>query len=245
MCDFSKFDRQKLKEEFLSAKPFNHIVIDNFFDQAILRFAEDELRNMPKENWLDSRHSGGINNEEDSIFQSKKMALNNPDQIKGLSKIVFDFFESKEMLEFVEDITGIHDILNDEYLLGAGIHKIEMGGHLAIHADFNIHPDTKKHRRINVLLYLNSDWKKEYNGELELWSKDMSTCVRKIEPVFNRLVLFRITDDAFHGHPEPWNAPESYPRLSYAFYYYTNDRPDNEKAPFHWAAWQKRNGDDY
>jgi Rps23 Pro-64 3,4-dihydroxylase Tpa1-like proline 4-hydroxylase len=34
-----------------------------------------------------------------------------------------------------------------------------------------IHPQTKKHRRINALLYLNSDWKQEYNGCLELWNK--------------------------------------------------------------------------
>ena len=106
--------------------------------------------------------------------------------------------------------------------------------------DFNLHYNTRKHRRINILLYLNSEWKPSYNGELELWAKDMTRCVHKIEPLFNRFVMFKITDDAFHGHPEQWLAPMEYPRMSFAFYYYTDDRPENEKAPFHWALWKRR-----
>jgi len=69
----------------------------------------------------------------------------------------------------------------------------------------------------------------------------MTKCIHKIEPILNRLVIFKITDDAFHGHPEKWMAPIEYPRLSFAFYYYTDERPEEEKAPFHWALWQKRN----
>ena len=53
---------------------------------------------------------------------------------------------------------------------------------------------------MNVLVYLNRDWKEEYGGALELWSKDKSRCVRQILPVFNRTVIFTITDWAFHGH---------------------------------------------
>jgi Rps23 Pro-64 3,4-dihydroxylase Tpa1-like proline 4-hydroxylase len=89
---------------------------------------------------------------------------------------------------------------------------------------------------------LNSQWKPEYNGCLELWNNDMSSCAKRIAPISNRLVIFRITDDALHGSPEKWQAPIEYPRLSLALYYYTNDRPDEEKQPFHWALWYKRHG---
>ena len=38
----------------------------------------------------------------------------------------------------------------------------------------------------------------------------MTQCCHKISPLFNRMVIFRINDDANHGHPEPWLAPEDY-----------------------------------
>ena len=98
---------------------------------------------------------------------------------------------------------------------------------------------------MNALLYLNSNWKPEYNGCLELWNRDMQNCCHKIEPISNRLVIFRITDDALHGSPEKWLAPDNYPRLSLAFYYYTDDRPEHEKNNFHWAMWFKRFGQYY
>jgi hypothetical protein len=149
------------------------------------------------------------------------------------------------MLKFIEDITNIPNLQADKHLLGGGVHKTTTEGRLAIHCDFNIHPQTGQNRRLNALLYLNSDWKPEYNGELELWNRDMSVCEQKIEPLLNRLIIFRITDDALHGHPNKWLAPKNYDRLSLAFYYYTDPRPEEEKSQFHWAIWYKRFGQYY
>lgn len=241
--DLTRFDRNLLKSQFLNAEPFNYVMIDNFIDPHLLKSAENEMRGMNPSDWIDKTTAySNINNQADTITQSKKVALNIRSQIKEKSLVVINLFESPEFLKFIEDITGINNLQSDPALLGGGIHKSETGGHLSIHADYNIHPDTGKHRRINALLYVNSDWKPEYNGELELWSKDMMKCVQKIPPIFNRLVIFRITDDAYHGWPQPWMGPLNYARLSFAFYYFTDDRPENEKSPFHWAAWQKRFG---
>ena len=80
--------------------------------------------------------------------------------------------------------------------------------------------------------------KEEWGGNLELWEKDMSKCCVQVPPLFNRAVIFRITDDAFHGHPHPLNTPKEVDRLSLALYYYTKDRPENEKAPFHPVVWK-------
>ena len=244
MLNLKKFNIQELQElqkQFSQGFPFPYIIIDDFLDTDFLKQVEQDIRTLKEENWYDkTTNFSHINNEQDSQVQSKKIALNIRSQIPEKANQVIDCFESPEMIDFIEKITGIQDLKKDESLLGGGIHRTKTDGRLAIHADFNIHPVTKKHRRINALLYLNSDWKPGYNGDLELWSKDMMHCVKKIHPLFNRLVIFRITDDAFHGHPEMWKAPLEYPRMSLAFYYYTEDRPQQEKAPFHWAAWQKR-----
>lgn len=76
-------------------------------------------------------------------------------------------------------------------------------------------------RRINVLIYLNKNWKKNYGGYLELWDKKMRKKVLSTQPIFNRCVIFNTDSDAFHGHPDPLNTPENITRKSLALYYYT------------------------
>ena len=64
----------------------------------------------------------------------------------------------------------------------------------------------------------------------------MTNCEKKIAPIFNRAVIFRTTDDAYHGHISDWNA--DYERLSFAMYYYTDDRPEHEKSGAVYAQWK-------
>lgn len=149
-------------------------------------------------------------------------------------------FCTGDMLIRMEKLTGIGDLLPDLAFLGGGLHEVLPGGSLEVHADFNLHPSLQLHRRVNALLYLNEGWHEEWGGHLELWARDMSHCEKKIAPVFNRLVVFNITDDAYHGHPHPLACPPDRSRLALALYYYTARRPEHEQAPFHWAAWQRR-----
>jgi hypothetical protein len=99
---------------------------------------------------------------------------------------------------------------------------------LKIHADFNKHPKTKLDRRINILIYLNKEWKEEYGGHFELWNKDMTSCERKIKPDFNTLAIFSTSDFSYHGHPNPLLCPETMSRKSIALYYYSNGRPSQD-----------------
>jgi Rps23 Pro-64 3,4-dihydroxylase Tpa1-like proline 4-hydroxylase len=237
--DLQRFKTETLRKEFLEAKPFNYLVIDNFFSEPYLNTILTEIENYPQELWYD-KNNASINNERDTIFQSKKIALTDYNKMGFLAKTFINFTSSSDFIKFLSDITGINDLESDPHLYGGGIHKVANGGRLSIHSDFNIHPILNKFRRLNVLLYLNKDWQPSCNGQLELWNKDMTQCVTSIAPIFNRLVIFRITDDAFHGHPEPWNHHIETPRYSFALYYYTQERPEEEKAPFHWALWQQR-----
>jgi hypothetical protein len=101
------------------------------------------------------------------------------------------------------------------------LHQILSGGKLAIHADSNVLAPSDVYRRINVLLYLNKNWKPEYCGNLELWDEALHGCVQSIAPLFNRLVIFGTNKKSFHGHPIPLNTPPEITRKSIALYYYT------------------------
>jgi len=98
---------------------------------------------------------------------------------------------------------------------------------------------------LNVLLYLNKDWKDEYGGHFQLWNKEMTRCETKVAPLFNRLVVFSTSDYSFHGHPDPLNCPEGMTRKSLAFYYYSNGRPSEEVSNHHDTLFKKRPGETF
>ena len=104
---------------------------------------------------------------------------------------------------------------------GAGLHEIANGGHMNIHVDFNHHAPMDLEHRLNVLIYLNRDWKEEYGGCFELWDSAMSQCKLRVVPLFNRCVIFNSSATSFQGNPEPIKHPMGASRRSLALYYYT------------------------
>ncbi|MEM8700090.1 MAG: 2OG-Fe(II) oxygenase, partial [Pseudomonadota bacterium] len=102
--------------------------------------------------------------------------------------------------------------------------------HLDIHADFNLHKQMMVERRLNVLIYLNKDWKEEYGGSFEVWDKEMKGKIAGYPPLFNRMCCFSTGSDTFHGNPEPVNHPGGEPRQSIALYYYTATWDASRKA---------------
>ena len=129
----------------------------------------------------------------------------------------------------MQKLTGIKEtLIPDPYLIGGGLHELRNEGFLNIHADFNRHPKMKLDRRLNILVYLNKNWKDEFGGQLQLWDKDMQECKKNIVPIFNRMVIFSTTNTSYHGNPIKVNHPNSVSRKSIAMYYYTNGRPNSE-----------------
>ena len=110
------------------------------------------------------------------------------------------------------------------------VHRIdkETSGLLVVAKNNLAHSNKELDRRVNVLIYLNKDWKREYNGYLELWDKEMQFCKKKISPDFNKMVIFSTTDFSNHGHPEPLKCPKNKSRKSLALYYFSNGRPQEE-----------------
>jgi hypothetical protein len=76
-----------------------------------------------------------------------------------------------------------------------------------MHLDYSVHPISQKERRVNLIIYLNKEWKEEYNGDIQLWNSEFTHSVQKIYPVFNTAVLFNTSDDSWHGLPTPIKCP--------------------------------------
>ena len=207
------------KEKYLNADPFPHIIIENFFNN---NFLDEILRQFP--NLSDIKKTTKYQNKNEVKFGN-----NEYEKFPEKIKILFDFLNSNFFLNFLQNITGIKEkLIADKELNGGGMHEIKKGGLLKIHSDFNKHPNLKLDRRLNVLIYLNKNWKEEYGGHLEFWDKEMKCCKTKILPIFNRMVVFGTTDFSNHGHPDPLNCPDLVSRKSIATYYYSDGRPPNE-----------------
>ena len=213
--DFNLISKEK-KNDYLNANPFPSIILDDFFNDTFLNKVLEEFPDLSKE---DSSQNYKNKNE---VKYTNNNYKNFPNTIKQL----FDFMNSNSFLEFLQKITSIEEkLVSDKDLNGGGLHEIKDGGKLKIHTDFSRHPTLDLDRRINILIYLNKNWDKNYGGDLEFWNQDMSLCKKKISPNFNKLVIFSTNDFSNHGHPDPINCPDNFSRKSIALYYFSKGRP--------------------
>jgi hypothetical protein len=218
---------------YANADPFPHIVFDDFFSPAALAPVLAEFPGPDAIAWrkFDDYHE-------------VKLASRAETQLGPATKTLIHRMNSSPFIEFLERVTGIEGIVPDPHLEGGGLHQILPGGKLGVHADFNRSLRLKLDRRLNVLLYLNDDWKEEYGGHLELWDREMKECKKRVLPVLNRMLIFSTTDFSYHGHPNPLTCPPGRSRKSIALYYYTNGRPASElKEGGHSTVFKLRPGE--
>ena len=203
-------------KNYHNGSPFPNIVIENFFNEDYLN---QILLDFPDLSKIKSSQKYLNKNE---IKYANNDYQNFPDSIKNF----FEFLNSNMYLNFLQKLTSVKEkLIIDPQLNGGGLHEIKKGGVLKIHTDFSKHPSLKLDRRINVLIYLNKEWKDQYGGHLELWDKDMLGCKKKILPTFNKMVIFSTNDFSNHGHPDPVICPLNQSRKSIALYYFSEGRP--------------------
>lgn len=224
---------ESLSSEYCFAEPFPHIVLENFLPPELVRGL---IEHFPQEKLasdvvFDAGYAG----------HHKRQIL--PADCDDFCRRTFDFFNSQPFLEFLEGLSAIDGLLPDPYFVGGGFHEIGRGGKLGIHADFRINNRLHLSRRMNVILYLNENWRDEYNGSLELWSRDMKERVKSVAPVINRCVIFNTDADSYHGHPDPLTTPEGVLRRSVALYYYTASKAIYEEVPNLSTMYVARPGD--
>lgn len=209
-------------EGFRTAAPFPHVVIDGFLDDDDARAVVAAFPAPSAPGWVHYHDYG----------RTEKLAMVDEATMPEPLRNLMWALNSGRVVRFLEQLTGIEGLVPDPHLVGGGLHRIEAGGFLDVHADFNRHAALSLERRLNLLLYLNPGWDESWGGELELWDRDAG-CQRRVSPVMNRCVVFATTDDALHGHPEPLRCPPERARCSVALYYYTNGRPAAEQSAPH------------
>jgi hypothetical protein len=182
---------------YRTADPYPHIVLDDFLPRAAAALAAARFPDAP----LPSDH----------VFEAGYAGLHkrqiSPWECDAEVRALFAALSSPPMLAFLEGLTGIEGLMPDPYFLGGGFHETARGGKLGIHADFRLHERLNLQRRVNLILYLNRDWRPQWGGGLEIWSRDMKRRCQTVQPVFDRAAIFSTDASSFHGHPDPLATP--------------------------------------
>jgi hypothetical protein len=158
-------------------------------------------------------------------YQQGKMICSDISVIPETLAALIEELSRPVFLEFLQKITGIPKLLTDPYLEGGGLHCSGPGGILAPHTDFHLYPRLGIYRRINVLLYLNEQWKESWGGCLELYGAGHDRPAHTIVPEWGTCVIFRTDDGSTHGFSRPIQGQRW--RRSVALYYYTADEAED------------------
>jgi hypothetical protein len=223
-----------LRAAFRDAKPFRHVSIDGFFAED---FADKLLSEFPAFDRRLARAEGG---EVGGKAVNTRIA-----NIGPAYQELYRELSSRPFLDFVSQLSGIPDLLLDPAMFGGGTHENLDGQELDPHVDFNYDESEQLHRRLNLIVYLNKDWRPEWGGGLEIHSNPRRPEENQVDaynPIFNRAVMFETNEYSWHGFSRislP-DGEKHRSRKSISIYLYTKDRPAVEIAPRHATFYVQR-----
>jgi len=216
---------KKYQKQYQKQLPFPHIKINDFLPKIIAEQLSISFPKFESDCWIKFKKYGKNKNtfNRKSVQDERKFPLE--------FRSFFREVNSRQFILFLETLTGIDNLIPDPYFMGGGIHSAKRGGYINVHSDFNWHHKLQLHRRINVLIYLTKNWKKNYKGSLEFWSKNKK--IASYLPDFNSAVIFNTSNKSFHGVPEPLDTDKY--RAVLNLYYYSSNRPKNEISEPHFT----------
>ena len=218
----------RLGADFTRAQPFPHFTFDGLLDDAYFRRLQQEFPPFDPANALnDFGKPGG------------KAVCSRPAQIGPAYAELDSLFQDRQFLSWMGRATAMEDLLYDPDYYGGGTHENLSGESLDPHVDFNIHPRTRWHRRLNLILFLNDEWSADWGGSLRLqrdpWGPVAEDQIVEITPQANRCAVFETSERSWHGFPRI-TIPDSHTdrtRRTIAVYFYSHDRPAHEVVPEH------------
>ena len=224
---------EQLRQSYVVAKPYPHLVIDGLFEPELLERLIAEFPKPKNRDWLvwDTDHE-------------LKTTSRGIDGLSIFTQLFCLWLNSKHFISAIESIVGINNLVGDPVFHGAGLHEMYQGGWLEMHADYTKHFTMPLMRRINMLVYLNQDWDVSWGGELTLQEPKNPQNRVSYAPDFNRTIIFPTTAKTFHGVPNPLSCPLDRSRKLLSIYYWTPiPMPLWSKAgtPLLWASEQKQN----
>jgi hypothetical protein len=202
-----------LTSRYGAAAPFPHVVLDDF-----VRVAPDVINAaFPGPEW---EHWKDRSSEHQPAKSScRKVEVMPP----VLREMVHELGEPR-FLRALTTLTGFKNLLPDPWLHGGGLQRWGKGGEQIAHTDFPFHPTLPLCRRVNVLVYLNPEWKEGDGGELSFYAVGRDEPTVSISPKFGTCVIFNT--DPWSVHSVQPISDSSAARRTIGLYYFTVEADD-------------------
>lgn len=208
--------------------PWKHGYSENFIDQKRANQLRSDFPEWDSELW----------NTHGKVFKSEYGYKKELTDKSAMPQSIVDFIsdlESDQFIERVSSTTGINNLFIDDGMYGGGLNIYPPGSHLTTHIDFNYNNDLKVYRSVNLLYYLNDDWKPNSGGCFELFDTDLNKC-KTVRPKLNTCIFFATNDGTYHGVSETQN---NFYRKSISIWYYTKEPTENLSKEPHKTLWLK------
>ena len=206
--------KNKLYWNINNFKFTKHIILDEFLPKEIAKIILDDL--------LRQKHSfkeGKYN------LKQKKSTLADISNSSSVLKNFYSIIHGKSFIKELSEITGIKNLKPDETLYAGGLTIMKKDDYLNPHIDNSHNSNKTMYRRLNLLFYLNHNWKNIFGGNLELWDKKV-TQKKTIISKFNRLVIMETNKNSYHSVNK---VKTKKLRYCVSTYYFSKQSPNNTK----------------
>ena len=204
----------KYLANFAIAKPYPHLILDNFLDKTFFsNLNTQDLNINSKKNFFNTE------------FEKNKLTSKNLMLSKNI-QIILDALSTNEFLKNLNKLTNIKQLFSTQkgHTALANYHEMYESGFLGSHVDHSSEPETGLPHVLNIILYLSENWDKSWGGATNLFNKNGTKVKKKIDFVPNRAVIFLHTPFTFHGVTEIKNNYNKRSSL-YVDYYSKNLKP--------------------
>lgn len=208
-------DLSEFKIEFKNAKPYPHIILDNFLD-------DNFFSNINTESFSIKKHR---NEHLDTFLERNKSISKNVELSDEIKKIVEEL-NSDKFVKNLKKLTGMDELFQTSVGNTAlsNYHEMYESGFVGTHVDHSSEPKTGCPHVLNILIYLTKGWDKSWGGSTILANKTGKKIEKIIDYTPNRAVIFLHTPFSFHGVQELNNNLKKRSSV-YVDYYSTKKKP--------------------
>ena len=208
--------------EYQTTKPYPHMYQDDILDEKVALQIQQEILDLPDSDF--DRY--------DNPFE-QKFTLRDKEKYPPQLKLLMNYLTSEDFVKKLSIFVG-YELITDPTKNFWGVHKYRQSDYLDIHVDAGRHPKTQQKKQVTLGLYLSKNWDPSYGCELEIWEGDncmkdnakIYKCINKIEPKFNRLIIFTCNDYSWHGNPDPQKDLGNAFRIFVTLSYLSNNQDD-------------------
>ena len=201
--------------EFKNAKPYPHIILDNFLDDEFFSNLDTDSFSIEKFR----------NDHLDTFIEKKKSNSRNVDLSNEIKELVNEL-NSDKFVNNLKKLTGMEELFQTSVGNTAlsNYHEMYASGFVGTHVDHSSEPKTGLPHVLNILIYLTKEWNKSWGGSTIFANKNGRRIEKVIDYIPNRAVIFLHTPFSFHGVQELKNNLKKRSSV-YVDYYSSNKKP--------------------